>query len=170
MPGRQHFLEPGPCRLAEPRTRRPVLRGNEDRRSANFLVGGQIDKIVINACRERDFWTGAPRNTVTGKGAVTVHWQVFSQLDRKVVDETTTEGAATVKQGAPDGELFIIQDAFANAVQNLAGDKGFVDVLSQGAPSIATSKISMQPLWPSPPCAYAPARSPKRSTVPASPW
>jgi len=115
-------------------------RETEEKVDAAYLMGGQIEKIAMDACQGKDFWTGRPLFTAKGKGAVTVKWQVFSLLDRKVVFETTTEGAATVSQGAPDGELVIIQQAFANAVRNLTGNQELVELLSRGAPSIADIK------------------------------
>ncbi|MEQ9574646.1 MAG: hypothetical protein RLN77_03615, partial [Rhodospirillales bacterium] len=72
---------------------------SDNRRQASYLIGGQIEKIALNACREYNIWTGFPYDTITGKGAVTVRWQVFSTVDRKVVYETTTDGAAKLETG-----------------------------------------------------------------------
>ena len=109
---------------------------SDDRRKASFLIGGQIEEIKLNICDESDFWTGWPRNTQKGKGAVKVRWQVFSVVAHKVVYETTTRGAATLERGAAGGEMVIFHNAFANAVVNLAADQGFVDILSADAPSV----------------------------------
>ena len=118
-----------------------MFRMNADNsRNAAYLIGGQIEKIAMNACRDKSVLTGRVLGTASGKGAVTVTWQVFSIIDRKVVYETTTQGAASLGQGAPDGELIIIQNAFANAVQNFAGDTEFVKLLSEGEPSVADIK------------------------------
>ena len=109
---------------------------SDDRRKPSFLIGGQIEEIKLNICGEKDFWTGWPRNTQKGKGAVKVLWQVFSVITHKVVYETKTQGAATLERGAAGGEMVILHSAFANAVINLAADRGFVDILSADAPSI----------------------------------
>ncbi len=109
---------------------------SDDRRKPSYLIGGQIEEIKLNVCDEIDFWTGWRRNTQKGKGAVKVLWQVYSVINREVVYETKTQGAATLERGAADGEMVILHNAFANAVINLAADQGFVDVLSADAPSI----------------------------------
>ncbi len=108
----------------------------EERVKPRYLIGGQIEEIKLKVCDERDFWTGWPRNTQKGKGAVKVHWQIYSVLDRKVVYEITTQGAAVLERGAAGGELVIIHNAFANAVVNLAADRKFVEVLTDNEPSI----------------------------------
>jgi hypothetical protein len=112
----------------------------EERVKPRYLIGGQIEEIKLRVCDERDFWTGWPRNTQKGKGAVKVNWQVYSVLDRKVVYEITTQGAAVLERGAVGGELVIIHNAFANAVVNLAADRKFVDILSGDEPSIVDIK------------------------------
>ncbi len=112
----------------------------DDRRKASYLIGGQITDIKLNICDEADFWTGWRRGTQRGKGAVTVRWQVFSVVTRKVVYETTTQGAATLDRGAGGGEMVIFHNAFANAVVNLAADRKFVQVLSEREPSVTDVK------------------------------
>lgn len=113
---------------------------SDDRRTASYLIGGQIEEIKLNVCDEIDWWTGWPRGTQTGKGAIKVRWQVFSVLERKVVFETKTEGAAKLERSVSGGELILIHNAFANAVVNLAAKQEFVNVLTESAPSILDIK------------------------------
>ena len=68
---------------------------------------------------------------------MTVRWQVFSTVDRKVVYETITDGAAKLETGTTDGEMVIIHESFAGAVRNLAADREFVNLLSGSEPSFA---------------------------------
>lgn len=110
----------------------------EDSVEAVYVVGGQIEEIKMEICDERDFWTGYPLGIQSGKGSVKVRWQLFSTLERKVVFETTTQGAANVAQGAAKGEMVILTEAFAEAAANLAADEKLVAVLSRAAPSIAS--------------------------------
>lgn len=102
-----------------------------------FLVGGQIEDIKINACREKNFWTGFPRDTVAGKAAVRVRWQLFNVFERKVVFERTTSGSAKSEHGVPGGEMVLIQNAFGNAVANLAAEQELVSVLSARKDTVA---------------------------------
>lgn len=108
----------------------------DDSRQASYLIGGQIEEIKLDVCDEANIWTGLPMGTQKGKGAVKVRWQVFSIIKRKVIFETTTEGSAKIENGAADGELVIIHNAFANAVVNLSAKQEFVDVLKESAPSV----------------------------------
>ena len=120
---------------------------SDDRTQADYLVGGQIEKIAIEACRGYDIWNDVPLDSVKGKGAVTVRWQVFSTLERKVVYETVTDGAAQLPEGIASGELVIIHEAFAGAVRNLAADQKFADLLSRSKPSFADiRKVDKAPL------------------------
>lgn len=112
----------------------------EERVRPRFLIGGQIDEIKLEVCEQINWWTGYPRGTQMGKGAVKVRWQVFSVLNREVVFETTTQGAAKLDKGVSGGEIVLIHDAFANAVVNLAADKKFVKMLSKREQTIVDIK------------------------------
>ena len=91
---------------------------SDEKKKSNYLIGGQIDDIKLEICEEINWWTGLPRGTQKGKGAVRVRWQVFSVLTRKVVFETTTQGAAKLEMGVGGGEMVLIHNAFGNAVQD----------------------------------------------------
>lgn len=118
-----------------------MFAGNADRRRRpEFLVGGQLEEIRLNVCEEMDMWTGGSRGTQRGKGSVKIRWQVFSQFERKVVYETETEGSANVTNGMAGGEIVIVQDAFASAVDNLAAEQAFVDILTNYQPNVEQVK------------------------------
>jgi S1-C subfamily serine protease len=67
---------------------------------------------------------------------VKINWQLFSVLERRVVYETSTWGSADVKQGSPNGEMVILNEAFAEAKANLAADEKLLALLSEPDPSI----------------------------------
>jgi len=104
---------------------------------AEFLIGGQLEEIKMNVCEEMNMWTGGSRGTQRGKGSVKVRWQVFSNFERKVVYEEVTEGYADVQKATAGGELLIIQDAFAAAVDNLIAKPTFLDLLKNYQPAVA---------------------------------
>ena len=114
-------------------------QASDNARSADFLVGGQIEEIKMNVCDQKDLWTGLPRLTQKGKGAVKIRWQVFSVFERKVVFETVTEGATTLANGVSNGELLIIQDAFAAAAENLSANQEFAALLAKFEPQVASN-------------------------------
>ena len=102
-----------------------------------FLVGGQLEEIKMNVCDELSFWTGRRLGRQSGKGAVRVTWQLFDTTKRKVVYETETRGAVNNKDGVPNGEMLIIQNAFAAATANLAADEKLVSLLQERQDTIA---------------------------------
>lgn len=118
-----------------------MFAGAADRKpEAEFLIGGQIEDIKLNVCEGMDFWTGRSNGTQRGKGSVSVRWQVFSNFERKVVFETTTDGIAETTEGTSNGEIIIIQEAFASAVDNLIAKQEFVDLLKSYKPTLADIK------------------------------
>ena len=58
---------------------------------AELLVAGQVNKLDISVC----YPMAGFGNLKDSKGGafVRVHWQIYGQLERKVVYETTTEGS-----------------------------------------------------------------------------
>jgi len=103
---------------------------SDKKKKSNFLIGGKIDEIKLEVCEQINWWTGFPRGTKKGKGAIKVRWQVFSVLNIKVVFETTTQGAAKLEMGVGGGEMVLIHNAFGNGVVNLTPSKKFVDLLT----------------------------------------
>jgi S1-C subfamily serine protease len=98
----------------------------------SYLVGARIDQIAMNICDRSDFWDGHPLNRQSGSVSLRVDWQVFDAIERKVVYETTTEGAATTdtENAVPDGEVALINLAFEKAATNLAANRGFYKLVS----------------------------------------
>ena len=120
---------------------------SDDRVQATYLIGGQIEKIAMDACLDQNIWTSRPIGTTSGKGAVTVRWQVYSTIEQKVVYETESQGAGLLKQGVVGGEMVILQESFAGAVRNLAADQKFVDLLQNKEPSFTDiRKVDAAPL------------------------
>ena len=110
---------------------------SDQKKTPEFLIGGQIEDIKLNICEEMHWWTGKSRGTQKGKGFVKVRWQAFSLFERKVVYETITEGIGETLEGAAGGEIIVLQEAFAGATDNLLGDKKFVDLLRNYKPTVA---------------------------------
>jgi len=107
---------------------------------AIYRVGGQIEDIRLNICNKISFWTGQVNGLQTGKGAVTVRWQVYSTLEDKVVYETKTSGSVDTGQPTGDVANLLITQAFAEAAGNLASDEKLVAVLRNKKPSIADAR------------------------------
>jgi len=109
-----------------------------ERIEPEYLIGGQIEDIRMKICPEMNRWDGSPiADNANGKASIRVSWQVFSVFDRKVVYQTETSGSMASKQFKPEGAVFLLTEAFADASANLAADKNFVDLLREKPRSMA---------------------------------
>ncbi|RVT83845.1 S1C family serine protease [Inhella crocodyli] len=101
---------------------------------AELLVAGQINKLDISVC----YPMAGFGNFKDSKGGafVRVNWQVYGQLERKVIYETTTEGSFQSDSATSFGIEKSLTNAFAAAVQNLLADEKFHQLVKR---STATS-------------------------------
>ncbi len=121
-----------------------IFASRETRQRALHAVGGQITEILMNICDQIHWWDGSSLGTQSGEASVKVKWQVYAKLDRRVVFETTTEGYFKTDKAVPDGEIFLIQQAFASAAANLAADLKFRKILARtGGPAAAEPRYSV---------------------------
>jgi S1-C subfamily serine protease len=105
---------------------------------AELLVAGQINKLEVSAC----FPMAGFGNWKDSKGGafIRVQWQIYGQLERKVVYEVTTEGSFQSANSTPFGIEKAMTNAFAVATQNLLADEKFHQlVISRGGRSAAPS-------------------------------
>ncbi len=97
---------------------------------AEFLVGGRIDRLDLRICYPLSH-TGDTSQS-QGSVSIRINWEIFSQLERRVVGTLTTE--ASYEQGArTGGPNDILLGAFAAAVRQLAASDQFRQVFV-GAP------------------------------------
>ncbi len=96
---------------------------------AELLVAGLINKIQLNAC----YPLAGLGNYRDSKGGafIRVNWQIYGQLERKVVYEVTTEGSFEAQSSSSMGIEKAMTNAFALAVQNLLADQGFHALVTQ---------------------------------------
>lgn len=90
---------------------------------AELLVAGLINKIETNVCFPLGPWGNYKK--VKGGAFIRVNWQVYGQLERKVIYETTTEGSFETMESSSGGAQLLLTNAFAAAVQNLLADPKF---------------------------------------------
>lgn len=100
---------------------------------AELLVAGQISKLQISAC----YPMAGFGNWRESKGGayVRVNWQVYGQLERRVVYETSTEGSYESETAASFGIEKSLTNAFSIAVQNLLADPKFHELVMRRAPT-----------------------------------
>lgn len=110
---------------------------------AELLVAGQVNKLDISVC----YPMAGFGNYKDSKGGafVRVNWQIYGQLERKVVYETATEGSFQSDSSSAYGIEKGLTNAFAAAVQNLLADEQFHRLVTRsaaapggaGAPAVA---------------------------------
>lgn len=110
---------------------------------AELLVAGQVNKLDISVC----YPMAGFGNLKDSKGGafVRVHWQIYGQLERKVVYETTTEGSFQSDSSTTFGIEKNLTNAFAIAVQNLLADVKFHQLVTRRAAApggAATSPVA----------------------------
>jgi len=93
---------------------------------AEYLVGGRIDQLDLRICYPLSH-TGDTSQS-QGSVSIRVNWQIYSQLERRVVGTVSTE--ARVEQGArTGGPNDILLNAFSSALRQLAASDQFRQIL-----------------------------------------
>lgn len=105
---------------------------------AELLVAGLVNQMKISACYPMAGF-GNFRDS-KGSAFIRVNWQIYGQLERKVVYETSTEGSYEAKESSPSGIEKAMTNAFAMATQNLLADPGFHKLVMRQAGSLVDSK------------------------------
>jgi S1-C subfamily serine protease len=112
---------------------------------AELLVAGLVTELQLNVCMP-------PGNSAKGEAGLTVEWQVFSRLDRKVVHKVTTKGTARLSDFTTNGANVVLHNAFAQATRALLADEGFFQLVSQGVigaqPDIREADFRLSPRAP----------------------
>ena len=116
---------------------------------AEYLVAGLIKSMQANVC----FPMAGFGDFLTSKGEVyiKVDWQIYSRLDRRVVYETSTEGAVKQASASQDGADAAFAEAFAAATRHLLADEGFHRLIAlneqdEAAVQLSETDISITPL------------------------
>ena len=112
---------------------------------AELLVAGLVTELQLNVCMP-------PGDSAKGEAGITVEWQIFSRLDRKVVHKVTTKGTGRLSDFTPNGASVVLHNAFAQATRSLLADEGFFKLVSQGSfgaqPDIREADFRLSPRAP----------------------
>lgn len=101
-----------------------------------FQIGARITRLGMDLCQHRNLLYLLSDAGVSGEASMTVEWEVYAPLERRVVYATATSGHAELDEPSQTGAMVLAQRAFAAAVANLAADRGFHDLIfAAGAPS-----------------------------------
>lgn len=95
---------------------------------SEFLIGGMIKEMEANIC----YPMGGFGDWDSSKGGVymKIQWQVYSNLDRKIVYTVTTEGSYEEHEDTSEDLVSLFNNAFGLATQNLLADHDFYDLVA----------------------------------------
>ncbi len=115
----------------------------QGRAKPRFLVGGQIEDLVMKVCDEINLWTERRLGIQSGQSLMRVSWQIFDTVNRKVVYKTQTSGSTKITKGTHQGQSKLVQMAFAAAAANLAADRNLLSLLKKKSnrPTMAITKV-----------------------------
>jgi len=99
---------------------------------AEFAVSGAIKDMWVELCYPFMRWGNLSDGS--GGAIITVEWQVYSRLDKKVLYKTSKTGSANNKFESDSNLGFsVLHQALANSVQGLLADKSFHNIVSDGS-------------------------------------
>ncbi|MBB6123469.1 S1-C subfamily serine protease [Sphingobium subterraneum] len=88
-----------------------------DEVQADFLVGGTIKSLVVDACWPHSGF--GDRMSTKGSALMEVEWQIYDPIQRKVMDRFTTRTGSVVRKPQSDGVEGLVYAAFAENVRAL---------------------------------------------------
>ncbi|MFP5515153.1 MAG: serine protease [Alphaproteobacteria bacterium] len=103
--------------------------GNRSR--ARFTVQGDLRDVQLELCHRVNWLTGSSKGS-SGTGSVKVEWTVYDTRGGGLVHRIVTTGVTMQERGVPQGDTLLMEEAFAAAVEALAADAGFRNLLSGG--------------------------------------
>lgn len=109
--------------------------GNEP----DFLIGANITNLRVDADLVCDVMT--PRVLgMRGTGTITVDWQVFDPVNRRVIHQSKVEGRYEAPSAIPNDTALFMYMAFADAANKLAQEPRLRDIVTQQRPSIMADR------------------------------
>lgn len=99
--------------------------------SAEYRVGAVITEIRGNVCHSHHWGSGRPLYEYSGELFVDVEWSVFSNLLKRLVLKTNTQGYYKLATSKRNGRIVMLHEAFARATENLTAKQAFVDIAAR---------------------------------------
>lgn len=97
----------------------------------HYRIGARIIDIKMDLCRQTGLLFRAG-DGLSGEAEMTVAWQVYDRLHRKLAYEVTTRGYAARTLPDPEGAAMLFDASFAAAAHNLGADEAFNALIVQG--------------------------------------
>lgn len=106
------------------------LFGDAADERTDYLIGGSINHVDMSVCYPGLSGFANNYDDARGKASIDVEWQLYSQLQRKVVATLKTTGLVNRSKSKKGGALGLLSDAFGDAVRQLALNEQFAKSLS----------------------------------------
>jgi len=94
-----------------------------------YILTAEITNFFMNVCDGYDWQRAEANNSRTGSSEITVKWKLTNPSKTRIVWEGETTGYADLNMGQEQGEVALVEAAFADAVSNLQALRGFEDQL-----------------------------------------
>ena len=95
-----------------------------------YLITAEITNYFMNICDKYDWNNSIKEDKRTGSSEITVKWTVTDINKSKVYWTRETNGYGELNRGEENGEILLVERAFADAVNNLRNHPGFQRQLS----------------------------------------
>lgn len=102
---------------------------NEPKPMPEYILTAEITNFFMNVCDGYDYDQVKATDKRSGTSEITVRWKLSNPSKTKIVWEGETTGYADLKLGEEEGEIALVEAAFADATENLKAAKGFEDQL-----------------------------------------
>lgn len=106
-----------------------------------YVLTAEITDYFMNICDEYDWDKAEKNNARTGTSEITVTWRLMDLSMRNVYWKGETEGFGEVSEGEKNGEVKLIERAFADAASNL---RNLTDFENQLMKRVSPQDLAMQ--------------------------
>ena len=95
-----------------------------------YVLTAEITDYFMNVCDEYNWDEAKMENSRNGSSEMTVTWRLMDASKSNVLWKGESKGYAEIEEGEYNGEMILIQRAFADAADNLRYLPGFEDQLA----------------------------------------
>ncbi len=100
-----------------------------------YILTAEITDYYMNLCDEYDWDNASKKDKRAGSSEMTVVWRLMDLTKTNVLWKGKTVGYGEVEEGEYNGEIVLIERAFADAVDNLRNLPGFEEQVSKRVPA-----------------------------------
>lgn len=103
---------------------------DQDYEAPEYILTAEITDYFMNVCDGYDWNNAAKEDRRTGSAEMTVTWRLMDLTKSKVLWKGETTGYSELQEGEYNGEIALIEQAFADASSNIKGLPEFENQLA----------------------------------------